>query len=80
LTSAHGLDPMEDTNKETAKAIQEVAKSTSDAIRMAERFGGFLGRVFGPAIEDIGEMAHLKTQYWKLRNAVRFQNAVERLL
>ena len=59
---------MEDTQKETAKAIQEVAKSTFDAIKMAEKFGGFLGRVFGPSIEDIGEVAHLKTQYWKLRN------------
>jgi len=66
--------------KETAKAVQEVAKATSDVIKLTTKFSVFLGQIFGPAIKDIGEVAYLKTQYWKLKNALKFQDKVEQLL
>ena len=74
------VNEINDTAKESAKAVQEVAKTTSDAICLTDKFSNFLGRIFGPSLQDIGDVAHLKTQYWKLKNAVAFQEKVERLL
>ena len=74
------VDPMEDCTKETAKAVQEVAKTTSEVAKLTAEFSGFLGRIFGAAMKDIGEIAHLKTQMWKLKNAIVFKDKVESLM
>lgn len=70
---------MSDT-EETAKAVQEVAKTTSNALDKAAELSRFLAKVVGPAIEDLGAIAKQYTEYWKLRNALSLQEKFERVL
>lgn len=70
---------MSDT-EETAKAVQEVAKTASNAIDKTAELSRFLGKVVGPAIQDLGEIAKQYTEYWKLRNALHLRDKFERVL
>jgi hypothetical protein len=70
---------MSDPNEE-AKALQEVAKASSNAINAAREFSQFLARILGPSINDLGEIAHLHTHYWKLKNALKIKEKTEKLL
>ncbi len=65
---------------EEAKAVQEVANTAGKAIDATERFSNFLERVFGKSMQDIGEVVQFKTQYWKLQNAIKFAEKVDKLL
>ena len=58
---------MTDDVKETAKAIQEVAKTTGQAIQTVERVGSFLARVMGESIDaTCGMIADtLKFKRWQ---------------
>lgn len=70
---------MSDT-EETAKAVQEVAKTASNALDKAAELSRFLAKVVGPAIEDLGAIAKQYTEYWKLRNALSLREKFERVL
>lgn len=70
---------MSDT-EETAKAVQEVAKTANNAIDKTAELSRFLGKVVGPAIQDLGEIAKQYTEYWKLRNALHLRDKFERVL
>lgn len=58
-----------DTSKEIAKAIQS-------GCDLAKQFGGFVAEMFGPSAQDIGEVAHYYTSYWRLCNAIKIEEKV----
>lgn len=70
---------MSDT-EETAKAVQEVAKTASNALDKTAEMSRFLAKIIGPAIEDLGAIAKQYTEYWKLRNALSLREKFERVL
>jgi hypothetical protein len=66
--------------EETAKAVQEVAKTTNNALDKGAALSQFIGKIVGPAIEDLGTIAKQYTEYWKLRNALSLNEKFERVL
>ncbi|WP_039918727.1 Abi-alpha family protein [Cellvibrio mixtus] len=66
--------------EETAKAVQEVAKTTSNALDKGAELSRFIGKVIGPAIEDLGAIAKQYTEYWKIKNALSLNDKFERVL
>ncbi len=62
------------------ETTKELAKTTDNIVNLSREFGAFLADTFGPAIEDIGEIVHYKTQYWKARNAISFKRKVAKLI
>jgi hypothetical protein len=71
---------MSDPIEESAKAVQSVAKTTNNAIDKGAELARFVGKVFGPAIEDIGVISKQYTEYWKIRNALRLRDKLDKAL
>lgn len=69
-----------ETLKETSKAVQETAKTTSKALDKGAQLIEFFGKLFGPSINDIGAIAHQYTEYWKVKNALNIRDKFEKLL
>ena len=66
--------------KETAKAIQEVAKTTNSAIDAGRQFGGFVARyIAGPLEEGLG-IFHDKLKYMRWERQVRLMQRSEKFL
>lgn len=69
--------------RETAKAAQEVAKTAGRAIDAAEKLGGFLRKVVGGALIELGgtlqDWSTLQdwTRYIRYKNLLSIQDRVE---
>lgn len=62
---------------ESAKAVQETAKATNNAIDLARDTGGFFNRVFGGLVEDgVGVVAD-KVKYYRMTRAIELAEKVE---
>ncbi|WP_315534011.1 Abi-alpha family protein [Delftia acidovorans] len=66
--------------EESAKAVQEVAKTTNNAIDKTAELSRFLGRILGPAFDDMGGILKQYTEYWKQKNALRLRDKLEKIL
>ena len=55
---------------EGAKALQEMAKAASKAMDLSEKLGGFFGRVFGPAADELGQTLGERARFWRFLNAL----------
>lgn len=65
---------------ESAKAVQETAKATNNAIDLARDTGGFFNRVFGDLVEDgVGIIAD-KVKYYRKARAIELADKVENIL
>lgn len=62
---------------ETAKAAQEIAKATGKAIDLAEKAGGFIGKIVGDAVVEVGGAIHDWAKFFRYKNLLRLQDKVE---
>ncbi|WAK03760.1 Abi-alpha family protein [Methylobacter sp. YRD-M1] len=70
----------EDQISETAKAVQEVAKTTVKAIDAGEKFGGFISRfISGPLEQGMGIFED-KLKYMRWERQVRLMQRADQLL
>jgi len=70
----------EDPVSETAKAVQEVAKTTGKAIDATQKFGGFISRyVAGPLEQGMGIFED-KLKYMRWERQLRLMQRAEQLL
>jgi hypothetical protein len=56
---------------EVAKAEQEQQRTYQIGLDLVRRAGTFLGGVFGPASQELGQMFSDQMKFWRLKNAVR---------
>ena len=70
----------EDPISETAKAVQEVAKTTGKAIDAGEKFGGFISRYIAGSIEQGTGIFEDKLKYMRWERQVRLMQRAEQLL
>lgn len=70
----------EDPVSETAKAVQEVAKTTGKAIAAGEKFGGFISRYVAGSIEQGMGIFEDKLKYMRWDRQVRLMQRAEQLL
>lgn len=66
--------------EESAKAVQEVAKATSNAIDKTSEISKFISQIIGPAIQDLGDIVKQYTEHWKIRNALHLRDKLNRIL
>jgi abortive infection alpha-like protein len=64
-------------DEESAKAAQEVAKTASKAIEAGEKVGGFLVKIFGDTLVELGETLHDWARYFRYKNLLSIQDRVE---
>jgi hypothetical protein len=70
----------EDPVSETAKAVQEVAKTTGKALDAGEKFGGFISRfIAGPLEQGMGIFED-KLKYMRWERQVRLMQRADQLL
>lgn len=64
---------MDNEVTETAKAVQEVAKTTKAGIEATEKFGGFVARIIGEPIDEAVGMLTDKLKYarWERRERLK---------
>ena len=65
---------------EEAKAVQEGAKAIHKAIELAEKAGGFLGRVFGPLLEDGVGLVHDRIRFYRITRFYELRDKTEAIL
>ena len=65
---------------ETAKATQETAKAASNIVDKGAEFSRFLERIFGSSFENIGDIAAMHTELWKIKNALKVQDKLNYIL
>jgi hypothetical protein len=70
----------EDPISETAKAFQEVAKTTGKAIDAGEKFGGFISSYIAGSIEQGMGIFEDKLKYMRWERQVRLMQRAEQLL
>lgn len=63
--------------EETAKAVQEVSKAVSRGFDSADRLGGFLGKILGPTLEEVGGVALDQVKYWRASRGLRLREKWE---
>ena len=68
------------TAQETARAVQEVAKTTGTALEIAKKAGPFLKRVFGPLVENAVGIASDRLGYYRLTQFYLLLDKTEKLL
>jgi Abortive infection alpha len=56
---------------EVAKAEQEQQRTYQIGLDLVRRAGTFLGGVFGPASQELGQMFSDQMKFWRFKNAVR---------
>ena len=69
----------EDPISETAKAVQEVAKTTGKAIDAGEKFGGFISRYIAGSMEQGVGIFEDKLKYMRWERQVRLMQRAEQL-
>ncbi len=65
---------------EEAKAVQEGAKAVHKALELAEKAGGFLGRVFGPSLEDGVGLVHDRIRFYRITRFYELRDKTEAIL
>lgn len=70
----------DDPITETAKAVQEVAKTTGKAIDAGEKFGGFISRYIAGSIEQGMGIFEDRLKYMRWERQVRLMQRAEQLL
>lgn len=70
----------EDPVFESAKAVQEVAKTTSKAIGALEQFGGFISNYIGGSIEQAMGLFEDKLKYMRWERQVHLMQRAEQLM
>lgn len=70
---------IEDPVSETAKAVQEVAKTTGKAISAGEKFGGFISQYVEGSIEQGMGIFEDKLKYMRWERQVRLMQRAEQL-
>jgi len=63
--------------QEASKAANQIAQTAGKAIDATTGFGAFLGRVFGPALEDVGAVLADRMKAYRFKNLVAFQAVVD---
>ena len=63
---------------ETSKAIAEIAKTTGKGIELAEKVGGFISKVIGPACNQLGGIMGDWAGYFRYTNLSTIADKVER--
>ena len=66
--------------EETAKATQEVAKTTNKALEVGEKFGGFISRYIGGTLEQGFGIWEDKLKYMRWENQVTLMDKANKLL
>jgi len=66
-------------DNETAKAAQDIAKTTGKALEVAERVGSFLNKILGDAIAEVGGAIHDWARLYRYKNLLRLQDKVEEI-
>jgi hypothetical protein len=64
---------------EQAKATQEVARTTGKFAEVAEKVGGFVSKVIGPASNQVGGILEDWTRYYRYKNLLAIADKVEAL-
>jgi hypothetical protein len=62
---------------EQAKATQEVAKTTGKFAEVAEKVGGFVSKLIGPASNQVGGILEDWTRYYRYKNLLAIADKVE---
>ena len=62
---------------EQAKAIQAVAKTTEKFAEIAEKVGGFVSKVIGPASDQVGGILEDWTRFYRYKNLLSIADKVE---
>lgn len=65
--------------EETAKAAQEVAKTAGKAIDAAEKLGGFLKKVVGGVLVELGGALQDWAKYFRYKNLLKIRDRVEEI-
>jgi hypothetical protein len=65
--------------EEQAKAAQEVAKTTGKFAEVAEKVGGFVEKIIGPACYEAGGVLTDWTRYFRYKNLLAIRDKVEAL-
>jgi len=87
MSNDEKIDASGISGPESAKAIQEVAKTASKGLGVVEptaerlnKFMDFCGQVLGPSIENLGLIAQNRTELWKVENGLRLREKVEKIM
>lgn len=62
---------------EWAKATQEIAKASGKFAELAEKVGGFVTKVIGPASNQVGTILEDWTRYYRYKNLLAIADKVE---
>lgn len=65
--------------EETAKAVQEVAKTSGQAIEATREAGGFVAKLLGPALEHVSGGIEDRAALWRLKTRLIVERRVEEL-
>lgn len=65
--------------EETAKATQEVAKTAAKAIEATEKLGGFLTKVVGGTLVELGGTLQDWAKYFRYKNLLNIQDRFEEI-
>lgn len=58
----------EETNGKLADAAKEIAKTTGTALELVKSAGGFLHRLVGESLEELGQSLTDRIRIWRMRN------------
>ncbi|OGP20064.1 MAG: hypothetical protein A2054_01325 [Deltaproteobacteria bacterium GWA2_55_10] len=72
----HSEEPL----TESAKAVQEVAKTSGKAIDGAREFGGFIAKYIGGTVEQALGIFEDKLKYYRFENQIRLMQRASQLL
>lgn len=64
---------------EQSKAAQEVAKTSGKFAEIAEKVGGFISKVIGPASNQVGGILEDWTRYYRLKNLLSIADKVKNI-
>ena len=80
MSQSDGDEPNELTATETAKAAQEVAKTTGKGIDAGRDLGGFIARFIGGPLEQASGIVEDKLKYMRWERQVRLMNKTDKFL
>ena len=65
---------------ETAKATQEIAKTTSKALEVADKLGGFVAKVIGEPLESAVGMLSDRLRFMRWERQLRMVDRCEEII
>ncbi len=66
-------------DKDTAKATEEIAKTSGKALDVIEKVGSFFNKVVGDAAAELGGVVHDWARLYRYKNLLRLQDKVEEI-